>query len=163
DQVAEPLLQRALDEELGRAHQLVAQRREDELEQAAAEARPVHALAGRREEHLLDEVSDVLGLGGRCGASAGVDPEGGRDRRHVPTPRGWTTTGTGAPCGAWSAARHRPVLSCKSAGAPFTTTRAAGAIHCTRTHGCGAPGLNAQPATSVWSAIVATGMPPTRT
>ena len=40
--------------------QLGAVRREDQLQQAAAEVRALHALAGRGEEHLLDQVADVL-------------------------------------------------------------------------------------------------------
>src|SRR6266542_1095010 len=47
----------------------------------------------------------------------------------------------------------------------MTTTRAAGVIHCTLTHGCGLPGgtVKAQPATGKASPIVATGWPLTST
>ena len=54
DEVAEPLLERALDEELRGRGELGAVRREDELHQPAAEIRPHDALARRGEQHLLD-------------------------------------------------------------------------------------------------------------
>ena len=49
--------------------QLVAVRREDQLQQPAAEVGPVDALAGRGEQHLLDHIADVIVVVGRrpCG------------------------------------------------------------------------------------------------
>ena len=60
DQIAEPLLQRALNEELRGRGQRVAVGRKHELHQAAAEVGPVDPLARRGEQHLLDQVADVL-------------------------------------------------------------------------------------------------------
>src|SRR4051794_12552867 len=46
------------------------------------------------------------------------------------------TTETG-PCGAWSAARQRPTLSCDKVGVPLTVVSMFILIHCTVTQGCG--------------------------
>src|SRR5215213_8962484 len=73
-QLAQPLLQRALNQELGRGGELVAVGREDELHQAAPEIRAVHALAGRGEEHLLDHVADVVFVARARRAPAAVEP-----------------------------------------------------------------------------------------
>ena len=73
-------------------------------EQAAAEVRPHHALARRGEQHLLDQVADVVvGVGGR-GAAAAVDVVGEVDtvstRAHVASTRVCATTGIiGVPVG----------------------------------------------------------------
>ena len=64
DVVAEPLLQRGLHGELsGRGH-LHAVGCEGKLQQAAAEVGQVDALAGRGEEHLLDELAHVVLVAG---------------------------------------------------------------------------------------------------
>ena len=60
DHVAEPALEAGLDGHLDRGGKLRAVRREDHLQQAAAEVRTVHALAGVGEEELLDHVADVI-------------------------------------------------------------------------------------------------------
>ena len=53
----------------------VAVRHEDERLQPAAEVRPVDPLARAREEHLEDQVADVVVLAGRRGAPAAVEVE----------------------------------------------------------------------------------------
>src|SRR4051812_43503464 len=50
-------------------------RGEDELQQAAAEVGAVHPLAGRGEQHLLDQVADVVVVAGLAGAAAVVGVE----------------------------------------------------------------------------------------
>ena len=60
--IGQPLLQRALHAHLHRGGQRVAVGREHQLQQAAAEVRPVDALAGHREKHLLDHVAHVRGV-----------------------------------------------------------------------------------------------------
>ena len=94
DQVAELLLQRALDEVLGRGDELGPARLEDEREQAAAEVGPHHALARRGEEHLLDQVAQVV-VGARArGPAAAVDVVGEVDLGHVASTRGWAERGS---------------------------------------------------------------------
>ena len=83
----ELLLQRPLDEVLRRRDELRPARLEDQAEQAAAEVGPHHALARRREEHLLDQVAQVVvGARGR-GAAAAVDVVGKVEVRHVASTR----------------------------------------------------------------------------
>ena len=75
-------------------------------EQAGAEVGPHHALAGRGEQHLLDQVADVVGVAGRRGAAAAVEVVGEVERRHarplqVASTRVCATTGSiGVPVGA---------------------------------------------------------------
>src|SRR5690606_37235311 len=73
--VAEVLLGRALDEELRRRGQLVAVAGKDERREPATELGAVDALTGVREEHLLDEVAEMSGLGGRRRPTAAPDVE----------------------------------------------------------------------------------------
>src|SRR5262245_7134620 len=73
DQVAEPLLQRALHEESHGGGELIAIWREDQLHQPTAEVRAVDALAGRGEENLLDQIADVRVAVGRRRAPASVE------------------------------------------------------------------------------------------
>ena len=82
DQVRKVLLQRALHEELRRGRERAAVRLEDKGQQAGAEVGAHHALAGRGEQHLLDEVADVIGRAGGCGAAAAVEMVGMIQRRH---------------------------------------------------------------------------------
>src|SRR5712692_7566061 len=82
DAIAEPLLEGALHLELHRGGQLIAERRKRQLHQSAAKGRTVDAFARGREEHLRDQVLDVLiGIGSRR-ASPAVEAEGKRDLRH---------------------------------------------------------------------------------
>src|SRR6185503_13956182 len=60
DALAEPLLERTLDQELRRGSELIGERLEDEGEETAAERRTVHAFSRAGEEHLLDEVTEML-------------------------------------------------------------------------------------------------------
>src|SRR5262249_1726719 len=53
--------------------QLRTVRRKDQLEDSAAEVRAIHALSGRREDQLLDQVADVVFLRGRGRASPAVE------------------------------------------------------------------------------------------
>src|SRR5262249_41944547 len=73
DQGAEPLLECALDHELrvGGAPRTVGC--EVELPQPAAKGGPVHAFTGTGEEQLLDEVANVRGVVGFCGAAPGIE------------------------------------------------------------------------------------------
>ena len=67
DEIAEVLLERSLDEILGGGGELVAIRREDELEQTAPEVGAIDPFARRGEKHLLDQVANVrvvVDLGG---------------------------------------------------------------------------------------------------
>ena len=61
DLVGQPLLERALDQHLRRGREHLAAGREDQRLQPAAEVGPVDALAGVGEQHLADQVADVLG------------------------------------------------------------------------------------------------------
>src|SRR5438093_4531039 len=76
DLLLEPLLQRALYEQLRRRRQRARVRAEEERLQATAEVGPVDALARAREEHLEDEVADVIVVSGHAGAPAAVEVEG---------------------------------------------------------------------------------------
>src|SRR5262249_25587922 len=134
---------------------------EHELHEPAPERGPVDALAGAREEHLLDQVAEVLVVGALAGASASAESEREVDvHGQVPITRGCVPLTMGGPCGAWSAARQRPTLVWRITGERFPLTRTAGTSHCTRTHGCGAPEtLKTQPTIGYWSASVAAGWP----
>ena len=55
---------------------------EHEREQAGAEVRAHHALAGRGEQHLLDQVADVIELVRRGAAAAAVEVVGVVERWH---------------------------------------------------------------------------------
>src|ERR1700742_625505 len=59
DKLTQPLLQRALNEELKSSRQLAAVRLKDQLHQATAKRRPVDPLARRGEEHLFDHIPDM--------------------------------------------------------------------------------------------------------
>ena len=72
DEIAEILLERTLDEVLRGRGELVAVRREDQTQQAAAEVGPIDPFARRGEKHLLDQVADVrvvVDLGGPAALS----------------------------------------------------------------------------------------------
>src|SRR5262245_32595141 len=59
DQLAEPLLEVALDQKLDRSRHFFTVRLEHDLGQAGAESRPHDTLAWYGEEHLLDHVPNV--------------------------------------------------------------------------------------------------------
>ena len=117
-------------------------------QQPAAELRPVHPLPGCREQHLLDEVADVVLAAGRTGSgrsrrsrtgsrrsatSDRLDPDLG-DRRWSPACR-WVRRPPGCRPGA---AARRP-----------QRTRVAPTVHCAVTQGTGPPGVvKGQPATA---------------
>ena len=154
DQVAEPLLQRALHEELRRRRELGAVGREHELHEAAAEVGPHHALAGRGEQHLLDEAADVRRFVGFGGAAAAVELVG--KARFIGRPSAPDDAGlrrdrqSGVPFGTQTA-----WLSISTTGWPFENTRSAATTHCPVTHGTGPPlTLNGQPATAYGAVIV---------
>src|SRR5215213_1213352 len=116
DQLPQPLLQGSLHQELGGRGQLVAVGREDKLHQPAAEVRAVNAFAGRGEQHLLDQVTDVVLLI-RVGSPApDVQVEWVVDLHQVPLALTWVATTLGGPCGICSALWHRPVLVWSMAG-----------------------------------------------
>ena len=156
DQVPELLLERALHDVLRRRDELRPARLEDEAEQAAAEVGPHHALARRGEEHLLDQVAQVV-VGVVAGrAAAPVDVVREVDVRVM----------SRAP-----AAGRRPAASacrsgCRSSaptivatGTPPASTRTAPLIHCPVTHGGAPVPVSAQPVTAYGEAIVTTGCP----
>src|SRR5260370_832596 len=122
DQVAEPLLQRALNEELRGGGQLITVGREDELHQSAAEVGAVDPLAGRGEEHLLDQIANVGVVASRSRAPAPVEMVWIvklSHISHIPVTRGCVTTITrGVPVGAQIA-----WLLCTTSGCPFESTR----------------------------------------
>ena len=60
DRIAQVLLQVALDHELHRGRELRAVPGEDELLQAAAEIRPIHALTRPRQQKLFDQIANVI-------------------------------------------------------------------------------------------------------
>ncbi len=76
DDVAEPLLQRALHEELRGRREFVTARLEDQPHNPAAERRPVDALSRRGEQHLLDQVAHPLLVGRLRSAPPRVDRVG---------------------------------------------------------------------------------------
>lgn len=62
NEITEPALQPGLNGKLQRRNQLRIVRREDHLQQAAAEIRPIDPLSGIGEQKLFDHVSDMIGL-----------------------------------------------------------------------------------------------------
>src|SRR5438552_7375290 len=76
DHIPEPLLQRPLDEKLGRGRQLAAVRREDQLHQARPEGRPVDPFAGRGKQDLLDQLANVVRSWRGSGAASRIDVPG---------------------------------------------------------------------------------------
>ena len=136
DQVGEPLLQRRVDQLLLRRRQRVAVGREDELRGAAAEGRAVDALAGRHQQHLLDQVADMPSPGRqwRCGPS-GRMPNGKAtsiSRLTCAKTRVCMTMRQRAAC---RSARRSPRRSAPASGCPFEVTRMVPRIHCPVTHG----------------------------
>ena len=119
DELAQALLQRALDHKLGGGGELSTVGREDELLQTGAKSRPVDAFARRGEEQLLDHLADMLILAGWRRPPATVDIKRMVDVHYIPFTRTWvTTTLSGVPFGmqtAW--------LSCSSTGWPPANTR----------------------------------------
>ena len=125
NQVAQPLLQRALDQKLGGSGQLVAVGCEQQLLQAGAKARSIDPLSGRGEQHLLDQVADVV-IGVRPGRPpAAVQVKRIVDVHHMPLTRTCVTTMfKPVPFGAQTA-----WLSCNRIGAPPASTRVAAVTH----------------------------------
>src|SRR5258706_10793800 len=56
-----------------------------------------------------------------------------------PETRGWVKLIKTVPWTAWSAATHRPTLSSLSVQSPTALLCSSATLHCTFTHGCGAP------------------------
>src|SRR5262245_9650897 len=73
DDVAEAVLQSALNHDLQSCGQLATVRCEDELQESAAEIGTVHALAGASKEKLLDHVTDVIVIRRRSCATTPVE------------------------------------------------------------------------------------------
>src|SRR5215204_2307878 len=161
DQVSQPLLQGALHQELGGGGQLVAVGSKDELRQPAAEVRPVDTLAGRGEQQLLYEISNVrLGVRGRRPPSD-VQVERVVDLHQAPLTRIWVaTTFRPVPVGA-----HIAWLSCSNKGSPFERTRTEPVTHWAVTHGpfAAGGGGNVQPAITYGPVWLTVGWPPTMT
>src|SRR5262245_57601159 len=110
---------------LRRRDELRSARLEDEAEQPAAEVGPHHALAGRGEEHLLDQVAEVIVGAGRRGATAPVDVVREVDVRHVARTRVWEKTGSiGVP-----GATHVDEPAIVATGTPPASTRTAPVSH----------------------------------
>ena len=141
----------------------VAVRREDQLQQAAAEGRAVDALAGRREQHLLDQVADVLVVVRvrRCGRGCrnGMESRSAsrrRSRAFASRAIDQRRAGRRRRC-AWlsapaPAARRRALASRRRPTAPSRTGR------------CRRAATNGQPATTYGvRACVTTGCPLTST
>src|SRR5262249_50663312 len=160
DQAAELLLERALDEVLRRGDQLGAARLEDKPEQAASEVGAHDALSGRGEEHLLDQVAQVVIGAGRRGSPAPVDVVREVDvARHVASTRTCAETGSiGVPVGMHVDA---PVIVAR--GTPPASTRTAPLIHWPVTHGGAPVPVSAQPVTEYGDAIVTAGWPDSST
>src|SRR4029077_10582333 len=144
DQLAEPQLECALHHELRGCRQLGAVRRKHQLQQPGTEGRAVDALAGRREEQLLDQAANVLFVRVLCGAAARVELVWKRGIHCAFTRNCVSTMFTPVPFGtqiAW--------LSCSNTGKPPESTRVAAVIHWAVTHGIGVtPATNGQPATT---------------
>src|SRR5262249_27136282 len=160
DQAAQRLLQGSLDQELRGSCELLAVGREHQLREPGAEGRPVHALARRGEQHLLNQVADVIvGAGRLCGAAAAIEAIGECDVGHVPLTLAWTImTLSGVLVGV-----HSDWLSCSSTGAPSAFMRVAPLIHCAVAHGGFGVPVSAQPATAYCVVWTTTGWPMTLT
>ena len=128
DQIAEPLLQRALHEHLRGRRQHVAVGREHQLQQAAAEIRPHDALARAGEQHLLDQIANVIGVAGLRRAAAAIEPIGKIDVGHGLHPR-HARLRHRRRSAACRSARRSP--GCRSAGAARRSeTRVADVVYC---------------------------------
>src|SRR5262249_44116534 len=73
--VAQPALQAGLDSELQGRYQFGTVRLKDHAQQATAEVRSVHALAGIGEQKLFDHVADVTVVTGGSGTATVVEME----------------------------------------------------------------------------------------
>ena len=103
--------------------ELGAVRREDELQQAAAEVGPLHALARRGEQHLLDQVADVRVVVGLRGAAAAVELVGKAQvhrRPQLPITRGLRRRPAAAAC---RSARRSPGCPSAPPAGRSTSTR----------------------------------------
>src|SRR5215208_580843 len=138
--MAELPLERALDQMLGCGDELRSARLEYERQQPAAEVRPHDALARRGEEHLLDQVAQVVVVARAGRPATTVHVEGEIDLRgHVASTRGWKETGRSGVPGAM----HVDDPAIVTSGAPPARTRVAPVSHCPVTHG-GAEPVSAQ-------------------
>ena len=134
--VPEPRLERALGRSPAPPPRAPRVAREHELAEPAAEVGPVHPLARRGEEHLLDQLADLRLAIDEPRAPAVVRRAGEGDvplggRRHHPA-SGVSTTIRQQALRSCSAMRPRPRSSPESAARRSTFTRAAGADHCIR-------------------------------
>jgi hypothetical protein len=127
NQISEPLLQRALHDELSGGCKLLAIGREYELPQPAAKVRPVHALARRRKQHLFYQVANMPIVARASGPSEAIELKRIKDVHlcHIPVTLSWVkTTTSGVPVGA-----HIAWLSCKSSGWPLEVIRVAAVMN----------------------------------
>jgi hypothetical protein len=147
-------LQRTLNKELRRGGELGTVWREDELVQAAAERRTIHTFARRSEQHLFDQIANVIVSRRVRSTAAIIKTEWIIHLTHVAVTRVWVTiTFNGVPVGA-----HTARLVCVNTGCPPASTRVAATTHCAVTHGPLPPGgTNGQPATTYGGACVVTG------
>jgi hypothetical protein len=107
-----------LRQELRGGRQFVAARREDELHQPTAEGGTVDALSRRGEEHLLDQVTDVVVARRFGGAFPVVEVIRivDLDRHHVPVTLTCVMMTEGGPCGICSGVWQGLVLVWRMAG-----------------------------------------------
>ena len=131
DLVAEPALQGALHQHLGRRRQHVTVG-EHELEQATAEFWAHHALARAGEQHLRDQIAEVIGLVAVRRAAAIVESKRKVhvNHRQIPVTRVCVTDAmSGVPLAqiAW--------LSISNSGWPLLVMRTADVTYCAVTHG----------------------------
>jgi hypothetical protein len=147
NQVAERLLNGALNGELHRGGEGIVCGRKNELKRAAPEGRPVHPFARLSEEHLLDEFANVARIVRRGSSAAVIKAKRVVEINgtiHMPMTRVWVPLITrGVPVGkqvAW--------LSISRIGAPSEVTRVAKLMNCAVTQGPPAGGGSVQPATT---------------
>ena len=172
DEVAEPGLQGALHEHLQRRGELVAVGGEGELQQAAAEGGAHDALPRRREQHLLDQVTQVL-IGrasprsGRARRSAAARRSARAAPGYVTTrpPASWVDATIAGPLGAPLAAMQSPTLSGRDGGLAVHDGLGGGRRPLHLHAGLRSSGgtVKTQPATMNWSVTSATGIPLTST
>jgi hypothetical protein len=132
-----------LHKELRRGRELRAVRREDELIHTAAERGTIYPFARRREQHLLDQIANVIVRRRVRSAAAIIETEWIIHVAHVAMTRVCVRiTVNGVPVGV-----HTATLVCVNTGSPLANTRVAATTHCAMTHGPLPPGVTkGQPA-----------------